>query len=474
MRFYCVQCKKSFQPDDLTGNMGGNGLVCPVCGGPLQELKTRGQQAWTRRDRYLTPTAPGKGKEKPDNRKSSDAGQAEGLTDTLIAPDGATIYDEPTVPGAESRLEPEKKNSMSRAPVSQPKKIESGPAYGDDILSAPPRSPDGLPGIVPPTALGGPQRDAPRFRKDTGTGLSDVFSPVGAFDPKSGKIIATSEVAKPGESHVPIGMKPEITKGIKARSAAEAYGGEDNMDSLGNIALPGAPDMGSLELDMSKTKRIPARKVETPGVKPHANVPAIPVSRGQPVIIPGWARILGLIVVLGLTAILVIELTGRNDDEGEFVQAPAVDPLEEIATEMARADKLIRGNNKKFRDLSSTRKKRNVKSRSISRGKTKKRARSKSTRHNSRVSSRNRKAALKFYSSGNESLKMGKLQEAIRNYKAALKADPGFYFAHRGLGAVYATLNRRQDALEQYRLYVKMAPASRDVERVKILLQQAK
>jgi Tfp pilus assembly protein PilF len=80
-------------------------------------------------------------------------------------------------------------------------------------------------------------------------------------------------------------------------------------------------------------------------------------------------------------------------------------------------------------------------------------------------------AAL-HYKKGNDYIRQKNFPEAIKSFQAALKADKSLALAHRGLGIAYAQLRQNKKACQEYRIYLKMIPASsKEVPTLKKILE---
>ncbi len=75
--------------------------------------------------------------------------------------------------------------------------------------------------------------------------------------------------------------------------------------------------------------------------------------------------------------------------------------------------------------------------------------------------------ALLRYSLGNETLKLGRLDEAIAHLRAALAFDPAYSAAWKLLGKAQAEAGTLADALDTYRRGVEKAEAKGDIQAAK-------
>ncbi|MFH1810895.1 MAG: FHA domain-containing protein [Pseudomonadota bacterium] len=82
--------------------------------------------------------------------------------------------------------------------------------------------------------------------------------------------------------------------------------------------------------------------------------------------------------------------------------------------------------------------------------------------------------AKNFYSAGNKQILQGRFKEAVDQFKLALKADPGFADAHRGLGIAYARLGKADLAVKHYETYVQKRPYASDADKVREILKKFK
>jgi TolA-binding protein len=201
--------------------------------------------------------------------------------------------------------------------------------------------------------------------------------------------------------------------------------------------------------------------------------------------LPGWARLLVLLVVLGVTGIVALELF--SDDEqvtsAEGHEATALDTLADVAAETARAERLLA-------DIEQEREETRKKQRKASPRKSKHKSKAKSRKHAKAAKARAadfddeddddddevesaRSRALQHYKQGNEQLKQRAFASAVRAFHAALDADSSFAYAHRGLGVAYASMKQPKKAIQQYRLYLKKAPKAPDAPQVRKILEQA-
>ena len=68
---------------------------------------------------------------------------------------------------------------------------------------------------------------------------------------------------------------------------------------------------------------------------------------------------------------------------------------------------------------------------------------------------------------------IGKFDKAVELYQKALKIDPNFPYGHRNLGIVLAfDLNRKTEAIKEFRRYLELEPTGDGAEAAKQALQQ--
>ncbi len=75
--------------------------------------------------------------------------------------------------------------------------------------------------------------------------------------------------------------------------------------------------------------------------------------------------------------------------------------------------------------------------------------------------------ALLRYSLGNETLKAGRVDDAVAHLKAALAFDPGYSAAWKLLGRAQAEAGALADALDSYRRGIEKAEARGDIQAAK-------
>ena len=81
-----------------------------------------------------------------------------------------------------------------------------------------------------------------------------------------------------------------------------------------------------------------------------------------------------------------------------------------------------------------------------------------------------KKAAQEHYSLGNQYFMQQRFDMSAEEYKAAIRADPSYAYAYRGLGAAYARLGKADWAVMQYETYIKLVPNAPDAEQVKKII----
>jgi len=541
MPSFCPSCKLTFEDKDLASGLAD--ATCPRCNGPLQPVKSNvlSPQPPKRRARSVTPTAPAGGEVVPRSMpKFTDSltptapgGGGALITESELEDSGVVHQDEPTVPGGAADAPPpgpvfmQDEPTMPRAPIpparpqrrdkdtptvpatTTPPAEEASPPPEPDLSPASVESPMGDPtvapaGIVPPAALGGPQSPdlvPPGMASADGrrnTGLSDVFAPVGAFDPSSGAVIDTGPVDKPAIGGEPDESRQEPKQATGAGSPGERLLEFDDGSSVtgGNLELDldrSGPDPGAVQSrpghgggPVMTTGQIPkarpAARPEAPmGTRPMATSELKAIRQG----LPGWARLLTLLVALGVVAIVALELVSAEEDVAtDSPEAAALDTLADVTAETARAERLLADLEREREEAKKSRRKASPRK---AKPKSRKAGRAAKARpaedfddeedeedeeeeedHESR-----RTQALRQYKEGNEQLKKRAFASAVKAFRAALRADPSFAYAHRGLGVAYASMKEPKKAIQQYRLYLKKAPNAPDASQVRKILKQA-
>lgn len=95
------------------------------------------------------------------------------------------------------------------------------------------------------------------------------------------------------------------------------------------------------------------------------------------------------------------------------------------------------------------------------------------SRHHARSSSRGGSHGGELASlvkQGDSALRSGRVDDALSSYNKALKMDPKFAPAHRGLGSVYVMQGRDADAKAAYKEYLALAPKANDAPKIQALL----
>lgn len=79
-------------------------------------------------------------------------------------------------------------------------------------------------------------------------------------------------------------------------------------------------------------------------------------------------------------------------------------------------------------------------------------------------------SAAQLVKAGDAALRAGQADEALAAFTQAIKANPGFAAAHRGLGSVHMMQGRDAEAAAAYRTYLRLAPDAPDAGRIQGLL----
>ncbi len=79
--------------------------------------------------------------------------------------------------------------------------------------------------------------------------------------------------------------------------------------------------------------------------------------------------------------------------------------------------------------------------------------------------------ALEHYALGNRLAYQGKFEDAILEFKSALRLDPGYPHPHRALGAVYAALGKPKLSASSYETYLRLSPHSADAHQVRQIVK---
>ena len=81
--------------------------------------------------------------------------------------------------------------------------------------------------------------------------------------------------------------------------------------------------------------------------------------------------------------------------------------------------------------------------------------------------------AIEHYGLGNRLAYQGKFEDAILEYKQALRLDPGYPHPHRALGSVYAALGKPKLSAASYQTYLRLSPHSADAKQVRGIIKSA-
>ena len=79
--------------------------------------------------------------------------------------------------------------------------------------------------------------------------------------------------------------------------------------------------------------------------------------------------------------------------------------------------------------------------------------------------------AVEHYGLGNRLAYQGKWEDAILEYKQALRLDPGYPHPHRALGTVYAALGKPKLSAASYQTYLRLSPHSADAKQVRQIVK---
>jgi hypothetical protein len=79
--------------------------------------------------------------------------------------------------------------------------------------------------------------------------------------------------------------------------------------------------------------------------------------------------------------------------------------------------------------------------------------------------------AIEHYAMGNRLAYQGKFEDAILEFKSALRLDPGYPHPHRALGAVYAALGKPKLSASSYETYLRLSPHSADALQVRRIVK---
>jgi regulator of sirC expression with transglutaminase-like and TPR domain len=75
--------------------------------------------------------------------------------------------------------------------------------------------------------------------------------------------------------------------------------------------------------------------------------------------------------------------------------------------------------------------------------------------------------ARNAYAAGNQRLFAGDADGAIKDYRQALDAYPGYVAGYRGLGLAYEQLGDKPKALKALQTYASAAPTAKDIAIIK-------
>jgi hypothetical protein len=81
--------------------------------------------------------------------------------------------------------------------------------------------------------------------------------------------------------------------------------------------------------------------------------------------------------------------------------------------------------------------------------------------------------AVEHYGLGNRLAYQGKWEDAILEYKQALRLDPGYPHPHRALGTVYAALGKPKLSAASYQTYLRLSPHSADAQQVRGIIRSS-
>jgi len=81
--------------------------------------------------------------------------------------------------------------------------------------------------------------------------------------------------------------------------------------------------------------------------------------------------------------------------------------------------------------------------------------------------------AIEHYGLGNRLAYQGKFEDAILEYKQALRLDPGYPHPHRALGSVYAALGKPKLSAASYQTYLRLSPHSADSAQVRGIIKSS-
>jgi len=487
---HCPSCQVTFNVEVLPPP-GPQGHLCPTCQTPLRKGPTPvspgHSRPLTRPDPLdLAPSAPpGSALAFPDSETVTDPGRA-----VAAARSRATADRRSTVPGLAGRDMPRGSappGVVLPDPHTEPTVTTPGarPPAGPGQDATPAGSDPGAPasgGVVPPTALGG-ERSKDLGYEAVGRTVSDVFSPVGAFDPSANVIVTPGDAATGGpvaEPAAPRGAGAPPPPAGPAASQGEAGIQPDAgaSTSARELDLGGPGTSPHLELDLSKIKRPrgttgPIARPGTAPDLPARTSPAIGVTgaHARPVVksgLPGWVLLVIGAVVIGIGVILAIELRDSEEAADAVAVPPLVDPLDDLAAETARAERLLSG----WEAEQKAAQRSQIRRKHTARSTKKKKARKDRRPAKAAASKAAHAAAMEHYKQGNSQLRKRNIDAAIKAYRRALRADPGFGFAHRGLGVAFALRRKSKQAVQHYKMYLRTTPDAPDAVQVRKIISQ--
>jgi regulator of sirC expression with transglutaminase-like and TPR domain len=79
----------------------------------------------------------------------------------------------------------------------------------------------------------------------------------------------------------------------------------------------------------------------------------------------------------------------------------------------------------------------------------------------------NQARARELYNRGVRSFVEGKTTDARRAFRDAIRLDPGYAPAHRGLGLAYERSGEKRAAVKELEKYLRLAPGARDAASVR-------
>lgn len=88
------------------------------------------------------------------------------------------------------------------------------------------------------------------------------------------------------------------------------------------------------------------------------------------------------------------------------------------------------------------------------------------------LSAEKRAKVVEHYNLGNKHYLKGKYPAALEEFKAALEVDPSFALAHRGMGVTLARQRKAEEAIKEYKTYLKLAPDAKDAKQVEKMIKE--